>query len=94
MDEALKLFNEMPERGVDRNLVTYTVMISGLSKKGRSDEAFKLYDEMREAGITPDDTAPPSSIDGSIRYLRIRTITIYNIGHLIQGILRLADYEN
>ncbi|KAK9723976.1 hypothetical protein RND81_05G038500 [Saponaria officinalis] len=36
------------------NVVTYTVMISGLCKEGRSDKAFKLYDQMIDAGFTAD----------------------------------------
>ncbi|KAF4385209.1 hypothetical protein G4B88_026492 [Cannabis sativa] len=38
-----------------KNVVTYTAIISGLSKDGRRDEAFRLYDEMKQADLTPDD---------------------------------------
>lgn len=65
MDRALELFNEMPQRELNRNVVTYTAMISGLSKYGRADEAFKLYDEMKAAGIEPDDRIY-SSLTGSL----------------------------
>ncbi|PON45015.1 Pentatricopeptide repeat [Trema orientale] len=55
-DEALKLFNEMARRGLFKGgVVTYTAVISGLSKDGRTDEAYRLYDEMIKAGLTPDD---------------------------------------
>jgi pentatricopeptide repeat protein len=55
LDDAVELFNEVRQKGLPLNVVTYTAIISGLSKEGRSEEAFKLYDEMTEAGLTPDD---------------------------------------
>jgi pentatricopeptide repeat protein len=54
VDEAMRLFSEMGLKGLDQNSVTYTVMISGLSKAGKSDEAFGLYDEMKRKGYTID----------------------------------------
>ncbi|KAF9598218.1 hypothetical protein IFM89_025919 [Coptis chinensis] len=46
VDVALKLFSEMQEKGLVRNVITYTTMILGLSKEGRSDEAFQLNEDM------------------------------------------------
>ncbi|KAF4355586.1 hypothetical protein G4B88_026872 [Cannabis sativa] len=47
--------HEKKKKKKKKNVVTYTAIISGLSKDGRRDEAFRLYDEMKQADLTPDD---------------------------------------
>lgn len=47
----------MPTKGLVPNVVTYTAVISGLSKEGRSGEALRLYNQMIEAGVIPDAAA-------------------------------------
>ena len=69
MGDARKLFDEMPQRGLARNVISYTAMIAGLSKEGRSEEAFRLYDEMKSEGISPDDTMY-SSLVGSLHTVK------------------------
>ncbi|MED6206541.1 hypothetical protein PIB30_027893 [Stylosanthes scabra] len=49
-DEADALFREMPER----NVVSWTVMITGYGKHGIGYKAVKLFDEMQVHGIEPD----------------------------------------
>lgn len=52
MEEARKLFEEMPER----NLVSWTSLLTGLSQNGREKEAAALYREMlRCGGVSPDE---------------------------------------
>ena len=42
VDEAYKLFENMPER----NLVSWTALITGYAQDGRVDEALKLFKKM------------------------------------------------
>ncbi|PKA65502.1 Pentatricopeptide repeat-containing protein [Apostasia shenzhenica] len=50
MDEARQLFDEMPER----NLVSWTSMISGYSQNFREIEAVEFFIEMLRSGFFPD----------------------------------------
>ena len=45
------LFDKMPVK----NMVPWTIIISGYAKKGITKEAIGLYDKMEEAGLRPDD---------------------------------------
>ncbi|XP_011629339.2 pentatricopeptide repeat-containing protein At3g29230-like [Amborella trichopoda] len=51
IDEARRLFDEMPEK----NLITWNVMIVGLAIHGNGEEALDLFLKMRNEGIKPDD---------------------------------------
>ena len=42
LDDARKLFDEMPERWVTRNQVAYSTMIEGLCKAGDLEGAFSV----------------------------------------------------
>ncbi|PKU70849.1 Pentatricopeptide repeat-containing protein [Dendrobium catenatum] len=53
VDSAWKLFNQMVERGLERNVVTYCLMINWYSKNRRVDRAMELLMEMPESGIPP-----------------------------------------
>ncbi|XP_039140362.1 putative pentatricopeptide repeat-containing protein At3g47840 [Dioscorea cayenensis subsp. rotundata] len=53
LDDALQLFNTMPER----NLVSWTSVISGLSQNHREREAVELYLGMLQSGFLPDQFA-------------------------------------
>lgn len=46
LDDARMVFDEMPER----NVVSWTAMISGYSKRGFADEALTLFVEMLKSG--------------------------------------------
>ncbi|KAL0557909.1 hypothetical protein IC582_006465 [Cucumis melo] len=52
-EEAKSFFEEMPEK----NLLTLTVMISGLAQNGFGDEGLKLFKQMRLDGFKPCDFA-------------------------------------
>ncbi|KAL4034158.1 hypothetical protein IC575_007284 [Cucumis melo] len=52
-EEAKSFFEEMPEK----NLLTLTVMISGLAQNGFGDEGLKLFKQMRLNGFKPCDFA-------------------------------------
>nr|CAD1839630.1 unnamed protein product [Ananas comosus var. bracteatus] len=53
MEEACKLFEEMPEI----NIVSWTSMISGFSQNCRENEAVDLYIRMLRSGLAPDQFA-------------------------------------
>ncbi|XP_058097236.1 putative pentatricopeptide repeat-containing protein At3g11460, mitochondrial [Magnolia sinica] len=50
---ARKLFDSMP----DRNVISWTAIISGYGMHGYGETAVRLFDEMRAAGIQPDSVA-------------------------------------
>ena len=51
--EAKSIFKEMRKR----NLLTWTVMISGLAQNGFGEEGLKLFNQMRIEGFEPCDYA-------------------------------------
>ncbi|KAM0953863.1 putative tetratricopeptide-like helical domain superfamily [Dioscorea sansibarensis] len=54
VEDAVKLFNEMPQMGLVANCVTYCTMVDGCCKSGKIDEALQIFDEYRQnsAGST------------------------------------------
>ncbi|KAK8968776.1 putative pentatricopeptide repeat-containing protein [Platanthera guangdongensis] len=50
LSRAREIFNEMP----DRNIVSWTAIISGLGMHGHGESALKLFDEMLLQGFRPD----------------------------------------
>ncbi|KAJ9555551.1 hypothetical protein OSB04_010165 [Centaurea solstitialis] len=52
IDKASVIFNSINEQ--NRNLQSWTIMISGLAENGRGEEAISLFNEMEESGVIPD----------------------------------------
>eukprot|EP01018_Ginkgo_biloba_P026876 Gb_29534 [translate_table: standard] len=50
VEEARSLFIRMPER----DIVSWTVMITGNAQNGNGEEALKLFSQMQQAGMIPD----------------------------------------
>ncbi|XP_044478722.1 pentatricopeptide repeat-containing protein At5g27110-like [Mangifera indica] len=50
VDEALNVFNQLPER----DLVSWTSMITAYGSHGQAAKALKLFDEMRKSNTKPD----------------------------------------
>ncbi|XP_060197271.1 pentatricopeptide repeat-containing protein At5g66520-like isoform X1 [Lycium barbarum] len=50
IEQAFRIFNSMD----DKNLQTWTIMISGLADHGHGEEAVSLFARMEEAGFRPD----------------------------------------
>lgn len=50
IDRAFRLFNLL----TDKNLLSWTVMISGLAENGLGKEATALFSEMEQSGLKPD----------------------------------------
>lgn len=53
IEDARKVFNQMPKR----NVVTWTALLSGYIQLGCYDEAISLYHQMKDDGLVPDDFA-------------------------------------
>ncbi|XP_076912327.1 pentatricopeptide repeat-containing protein At2g01510, mitochondrial-like [Bidens hawaiensis] len=50
IEKALLIFNSMN----DRNLQSWTIMITGLAENGHGEEAISLFNQMEDLGFTPD----------------------------------------
>ena len=48
-EEAMKLFDRMPEQGV----ISWNAMISGYAQNGRFDKALENFNQMRVCGVKP-----------------------------------------
>nr|KJB20076.1 hypothetical protein B456_003G131800 [Gossypium raimondii]KJB20077.1 hypothetical protein B456_003G131800 [Gossypium raimondii] len=62
--KAFEMFDEMRERGVACNVVTYNILIGGLCREKRLREAEKLVDQMKRTGLSPNLITYNSLIDG------------------------------
>ncbi|KAK4262193.1 hypothetical protein QN277_027778 [Acacia crassicarpa] len=51
-EKALELVKEADEKGMEITVVTYTTILDGLYRKGKSDEAEKLWNLMDKKGCT------------------------------------------
>lgn len=61
LENALKVFNEMPER----NLATWNTMVAGLTKFECNEEGLGLFSEMHKVGLSPDEFSLGSVLRGS-----------------------------
>ena len=52
-ERALSLRDEMRERGVTPNVISFNAAISACEKGGKWERALSLLDAMRERGVTP-----------------------------------------
>lgn len=67
IEMAKRFFNEMVEKGIEPNVVTYNVMLNGICRRAslHPEERFervirdaeKVFEEMRERGVEPDVTS-------------------------------------
>ncbi|VFR01387.1 unnamed protein product [Cuscuta campestris] len=53
VDEAVKVFKQCRDEGMDANVVTWTSMIASCSQHGRDMEALELFREMQTVGVEP-----------------------------------------
>ena len=53
MEEALRIFQDMVQRGCERNVITYSSLISACEKAGRWQLALELLDEMHRDNCKP-----------------------------------------
>merc|ERR1712118_57970 len=52
-ERALSLLDEMRERGVSPDVISFNAAISACEKGGQWERALSLLDEMRESGVSP-----------------------------------------
>ncbi|KAB1216744.1 hypothetical protein CJ030_MR4G003868 [Morella rubra] len=64
MEAAMGLYSEMIIKSLVPDVVAYTALIDGHSKKGNMKEAFRLHREMLEAGLSPNVFTVNCLIDG------------------------------
>ncbi|KAJ0974360.1 hypothetical protein J5N97_016325 [Dioscorea zingiberensis] len=64
MDGAKRILDEMGEKGVKADFLTYNVLINALCKDGEVVKAGKLLDEMVEIGVRPTYVTYNTLIDG------------------------------
>ncbi|GFS32531.1 pentatricopeptide (PPR) repeat-containing protein [Actinidia rufa] len=55
VDKAMKVFNEMSERGVELNVMGCTCLVQCLGRAKRIDDMVRVFKESTERGVKPDD---------------------------------------
>ena len=58
----METWREMAERGCERNVITYSSLISACEKCGRWQLALELFDEMHREGCKPNVVRPLPSL--------------------------------
>jgi pentatricopeptide repeat protein len=53
IEEAIRIFQDMVQRGCERNVITYSSLISACEKAGRWQLALELLDEMHRDNCKP-----------------------------------------
>ncbi|BFZ56325.1 hypothetical protein PYCC9005_003370 [Savitreella phatthalungensis] len=64
---SLELLEEMQHRGLRPTIVTYTIVVDGLTKHGAPELAIKMYDRMRKQLVVPDARFFERSIQASLQ---------------------------
>ncbi|KAL2895309.1 hypothetical protein RDABS01_011218 [Bienertia sinuspersici] len=59
VDDALVMFSQMREQGMDLNVVSWTSMIGSCSQNGKDVEALELFTEMQLVGVKPNAVTIP-----------------------------------
>ena len=72
MGSAFKVFDEMGERGVSVNVVTYDKLIGGFCRKKKMTDAEKLLRRMRSEGLRPSVVTFNLVINGYLMQMRKR----------------------
>ena len=53
IEDAIKIFQDMINRGCERNVITYSSLISACEKSGKWELALELFDEMHKDACKP-----------------------------------------
>ncbi|PNT61237.1 hypothetical protein BRADI_5g12557v3 [Brachypodium distachyon] len=67
MENAVKMFNEMRDTGVNPNAVVFTTLIDAHCKEGNVNAGMDLYQDMRVRGVMPDLVAYNALVNGLCR---------------------------
>lgn len=54
-DAAKELFNQMPENGVQRDVIAYTIMINLFVQKDEDHAAIEIFEQMQANGVQPNE---------------------------------------
>ena len=75
-ERALSLLDEMRERGVTPDVISFSAAISACEKAGKWERVLSLLDEMRERGVAPNVisfSAAISACEKGGKWERVRT---------------------
>ncbi|GER41007.1 pentatricopeptide repeat-containing protein [Striga asiatica] len=61
---ALKIFNKMVEMGFEPNIINFSCLINGLSRRGSIKQSFEILEEMVRIGLKPNVYTHTALIDG------------------------------
>lgn len=53
IEDAIKIFQDMIHRGCERNVITYSSLISACEKSGKWELALELFEEMHKDACKP-----------------------------------------
>eukprot|EP01018_Ginkgo_biloba_P003034 Gb_26694 [translate_table: standard] len=67
LDDASKVFDKLPER----NVVLWSVMITGYAQNGHGEKALKLFMQMQREGIKPDQFTFPTALSACVSMLAL-----------------------
>eukprot|EP00931_Biecheleriopsis_adriatica_P106333 TRINITY_DN8079_c3_g1_i5.p3 TRINITY_DN8079_c3_g1~~TRINITY_DN8079_c3_g1_i5.p3 ORF type:complete len:122 (-),score=24.85 TRINITY_DN8079_c3_g1_i5:105-470(-) len=54
VNKAFEVFEEMQQRGVQPNAITFNALINACGKGSQAEKAVEVFEEMQQRGLTPD----------------------------------------
>ncbi|CAI9093491.1 OLC1v1028999C1 [Oldenlandia corymbosa var. corymbosa] len=85
IQEAMKLFGLMREKGTIPEVVIYTAVVEGFCKAQKPDEAIRIFRKMQSLGITPNAFSYGTLIQGLFRVKRLDDATEFCLEMLDSG---------
>lgn len=68
---AIKIFNEMKQKGIKPSSVTYGILIKAYGQTNQLDNAFYVFNDMRQQNLTPNNVTYGCLIDACIKNNRV-----------------------
>ena len=85
IQEAMKLFGVMREKGSIPEVVVYTAVVEGFCKMGKFDDALRVFNKMVNNGISPNAFSYKLLIDGLIKGSRLEDAVDYSVEMMESG---------
>jgi pentatricopeptide repeat protein len=63
-EKALEVFQEIRQRGVEPNVITYNALISACKKGKKAEKVLEVFQEQRQRGLEPDAAISTSATGG------------------------------